>query len=314
MPSKVEQIICPSCKEVKFDEIIERCDGLKIVRCLSCGLAYLNPRPVPEEIYKLYEEGYYTGKIDKEIGYAGHSGSIHEIKYYCPYGFDILLEETKLNNKRVLDIGCSFGKFVYWMRKAGANAVGIDISEESTAWGRKKLSLDLRKETLESLDEQDSSFDVITMIDIIEHIVDLDGFMSKLSSLIKPGGLVFVQTPNFESYEKWHKQWRYLYTGLEHILFFDSTSIDKIFAKYDMFPSRETSVFCTIACDKDTYFKNRGSIKNKLRSILLRLPDCFSFVHLLLSKFFISKHVYRCDTIGKNGAIIIGCYRKKNNN
>ena len=48
-------------------------------------------------------------------------------------------------------------------------AMGIDISPKSIAWGRNKLGLELRNKTLEDLDEPEGSFDVITMIDLIEH-------------------------------------------------------------------------------------------------------------------------------------------------
>jgi len=311
MKPRLERIPCPLCKSRRFDHIAIRFDGLNIVRCKECKLAYLNPRPVAEEIFKLYGESYYCGRTSEEIGPADYCRSTGIIKYYSPWGWEILLEETCLVNMRVLDIGCASGRLVYWMSKAGAKAVGIDISKEIVEWGREKLGLDLRDTILETLDVPEEWFDVITMIDLIEHIVDLNSFMTRLTYLLKPGGLVFVQTPNFESYQTWRDKGRYLIFGLEHLLYFDVNSMDNLFARYNMFPSRETSVLYTIPCDIETYVKSRGSVKSKLRYCLGRLPSSFDFVHLVLAKLLRDNRIYRYDDSRREGSLVLGCYTKK---
>ena len=211
-----------------------------------------------------------------------------------------------------MDVGCAFGQWVYWMRKAGAKSLGIDIAIQGVEFGRKKLGLDLRKATLESLEEPDNTFDVIVMTDLIEHIANLHSFMSHLTALLKPNGLVFVQTPNWESYWKWSSQWQYLNFGLEHLLYFDVNSLDNLFGRYGMLPTRKTSVMQTIPCDTRTYIKTRKSIRFKLRSFLTRLPECCNVVHLLCAKLLRRRgRVYIYDDSRQKGALILGCYRKQ---
>lgn len=305
---ELEDIPCPYCKSDNFSRVAARFDGLNIVCCQECNLVYLNPRPRPKEIAKMYESDYYGGKNEKDVGYSGYVRSIRNITSFPPYGWELLLNETTLYNMRTLDIGCAFGQWVYWMSKEGANATGIDISSEGIAWGHSKLGLDLRNETLESIDEPEGSFDVITMIDLIEHIVDLDRFMARLKLLLKPGGLVFVQTPNFGCYTTWGDKCRYLRYSLEHLLYFDTKTLDNLFAKYNMFPLHETCVLETIPCDIDSYAKARKANKSPLKNLVRRLPF-FDLLYSVRHKMLNICNAYNYDDTKQKGATIIGCYR-----
>ena len=312
MNQRLQKIQCPLCKSPKFTHIVTRVDKLDIVHCQECELAYVNPRPISEDITKMYEEDYYTGSDDKSFGYSNRIPSAVNIKYIPPYGWELLVEETSLANMRTLDIGCAFGHWVYWKSKAGARATGIDLAPDGIKWGRGKLNLDLRQTTLELLNEPDESFDVITVIDLIEHVLDLESFMNQVVSLLKPGGLVFVQTPNFGTYKKWKNRCIHLKISLEHMLYFEIASLDKLFGKYGMQPSRKTQVLRTIPCDIESYLMNRKKVSRGLKSQIRKIPGV-DFIRLVRLKLQKPIHVYRYDESGQNGAAIIGCYRKEAN-
>ena len=307
---KTELIDCPLCGSKEFDEVAVRCDNLHIVKCKSCNLAFLNPRPTSDEIWKLYEKDYYSSQTCGETSFKGMPASAANVRNYKPYGFDMLKGLVSLNGKRALDIGCSYGKWVYWMSKYGARAVGIDLAQQCVEWGRQNLELDLRQKDLLSLDEPDESFDIITMIDLIEHVTDLDGFMENLARLVKPEGVVFVQTPNFESYYKWRQDWRFLYFSLEHILYFDTATLGKLFADYGFLPCKDTVVLHTIPADRDGFIRQQKGFKRKLASYLLGLPRCCDFIHRGLSRFLAKEQTYNYDSTRQQGAVIIGCYKK----
>lgn len=257
----------------------------------------------------MYDESYYRGSCDKDIGYSEYSASTASIKCYPPYGWELLLEETALANVRTLDVGCAFGKWVYWMAKAGAKATGIDVSLEGVAWGRDNLGLDLRQTSLEKLEEPEKLFDVITMIDLIEHIADLEGFINRLVLLLKPGGLLFVQTPNFGTYQTWGDRCIHLRYSLEHLLYFEPETLDNTFAGHGLLPNRQTRVLVTIPCDVDSYSKLRKAGSSSLKGLLKRLPG-IGIVRLIRSKLCRRNHIYEYDDTGQKGATIIGCYRK----
>lgn len=304
--------MCPLCKNPEFSYVATRFDNLNIVRCRQCKLAYINPRPTAEDIAKMYKEDYYTGEEDAKIGYYNYSPSVIGIKCYPPYGWELLMEETPLANMRTLDIGCAFGQWVYWMMKEGAKATGIDLASDGIKWGRERLNLDLRQTVLESLNEPDESFDVITMIDLIEHVSDLESFMNRVVSLLKPGGLVFVQTPNFGIYRKWKNRCVHLRISLEHLLYFETASLDKLFGKYGMLPARKTQILCTIPCDIESYLMARKKVSRGLKSQIRKIPGV-DFIRLVRFKLQKPKHVYQYDESEQEGAAIIGCYKKQPN-
>ncbi len=162
---QLETITCPMCGSASHAPLATRVDGLTIVRC-SCGSCFLNPRPRPEYVKELYRKDYYTGFNRTGVGYADYKPTVAMVKGCPPFGCELLVRQTRLQGARALDVGCAFGRMVYWMRRAGAHAVAVDLSAEGVTWGRQHLSLDLREGTLESLNE--GPFDVVTMMDVIE--------------------------------------------------------------------------------------------------------------------------------------------------
>jgi 2-polyprenyl-3-methyl-5-hydroxy-6-metoxy-1,4-benzoquinol methylase len=307
---KLVKIVCPLCGYLEFTNVAVRFDKLNIVRCKRCKVAYVNPRPTAEDIAKMYKENYYIGGEDTAIGYGNYFPSVVNIKCYPPYGWELLLEETSLANKRTLDIGCAFGHWVYWMTKEGAKATGIDLAPEAIKWGRGKFGLDMRQSTLESLEEPKESFDVITMFDLIEHIIELEKFMTDLVSFLKPGGLVFVQTPNFGSYQTWGERSIHMRFSLEHMLYFEVASLDQLFSKYGMLPTRETRVLYNIPCNVESYVNVRKAECGRFGARIRQLHS-FEFLRLVRSKLLRFKHVYRYDESKQEGSTIIGSYSKQ---
>lgn len=104
-------------------------------------------------------------------------------------------------NKRILDVGCSYGSLLYNMNNAGYKKVyGIDINKKFINHGQKKYKI--IAENLVHYDGRripfpDNSFDVIVSFDVLEHIPNLDSFLKKeIWRVLKPGGLFIFQTPN----------------------------------------------------------------------------------------------------------------------
>jgi 2-polyprenyl-3-methyl-5-hydroxy-6-metoxy-1,4-benzoquinol methylase len=101
-----------------------------------------------------------------------------------------------------LDIGCSTGDWgQYWIRN-GWDVFGIDINKElltkSNEKGIKTSYCDLNAE---KIPYKDNSFDLIFAGEVIEHIIDTDGFLKELYRCVKPGGFVLLTTPNLVSFE-----------------------------------------------------------------------------------------------------------------
>jgi 2-polyprenyl-6-hydroxyphenyl methylase/3-demethylubiquinone-9 3-methyltransferase len=100
-----------------------------------------------------------------------------------------------------LDVGCGGGILSEPIARLGGKVLGIDASDKAikAAKAHAKLSgLDIAYECLavESLTKRKTRFDVVIAMEIVEHVADLDSFMSSVCKLVKPGGILFVATIN----------------------------------------------------------------------------------------------------------------------
>ncbi len=106
-----------------------------------------------------------------------------------------------LKGLRILDIGCGGGLLCEPMARMGADVVGADASEvnievASIHAKQSGLNIDYRAQTAESLEEAGEKFDIILNMEVVEHVADVDLFMSKCAKMTKSGGLMFVATIN----------------------------------------------------------------------------------------------------------------------
>ncbi len=103
---------------------------------------------------------------------------------------------------RMLDIGCSTGDWALHWRDRGWQCAGIDIDREhvgiAAQRGIEAKYCDLNRDPLPFAD---ASFDLIFAGEVIEHLVDTDGFLRELGRCVRTGGSVLVTTPNLVSFE-----------------------------------------------------------------------------------------------------------------
>lgn len=102
---------------------------------------------------------------------------------------------------RFLDIGCGGGLLCEPMARLGAEIVGADASETNIEVARlhaaeSGVKIDYRATTAEALADAGETFDVVLNMEVVEHVADVDLFISKTSSMVRPGGLMFVATIN----------------------------------------------------------------------------------------------------------------------
>ncbi len=102
---------------------------------------------------------------------------------------------------RFLDIGCGGGLLSEPMARLGAEVLGADASEVNIEVAKihakqSGLTIDYRAETSEALEQAGEKFDVILNMEVVEHVADVDLFMSSCARMVKPGGLMFVATIN----------------------------------------------------------------------------------------------------------------------
>jgi 2-polyprenyl-3-methyl-5-hydroxy-6-metoxy-1,4-benzoquinol methylase len=103
---------------------------------------------------------------------------------------------------RLLDIGCAQGDWALLWQNRGWQSAGIDVNRENvaaaTSAGVESHVCDLNTDTIPF---PDSTFDLIFAGEVIEHLIDTDGFVSELRRCCKSGGHALLTTPNLASFE-----------------------------------------------------------------------------------------------------------------
>ena len=128
-------------------------------------------------------------------------------------------ERCGLKGKTVLDVGCGGGILSESMAALGARVTGIDLGDAPLAVARLHLresgqSVDYRKISTEDLaSECPQSFDVVTCLEMLEHVPDPASIVRACAQLVKPGGQVFFSTINRNP-----KSWLMAIVGAEYVL------------------------------------------------------------------------------------------------
>jgi len=139
---------------------------------------------------------------------------------------------------RVLDVGCGDGFFTSQIlqRFNLKNVYGLDISSKAVDLARlKHPEINFQQSALNHIPEETNSIDSITMIEVIEHLVDIEGTLKELFRVMKPGGILLIATTDFN----WLKQViiaifffeKYFYPTNPHIRFFKKSTLADILSK-----------------------------------------------------------------------------------
>lgn len=124
---------------------------------------------------------------------------LHEIN---PLRVNWIDERINLNGKKVLDVGCGGGILSESMARRGAKVTGIDMGEAPLGVARlhqleSGLEIDYRQITAEALaEEMPGAFDVVTCLEMLEHVPDPASVIAACYRMVKPGGMVFFSTIN----------------------------------------------------------------------------------------------------------------------
>lgn len=253
---------CPVCDgaarkllhENLVDAVFRAAPGRwSLYRCNGCRSAYLDPRPDEASIGSAYAI-YYTHAAP---GTRDERGVVRRLKLAVDNGYLnwrygtrrrpasragiwlthlLPLRRQKRDaqfrwlpkpvaGQRLLDIGCGNGDFVALAQEAGWAAAGIDADPMAVA-AAKQRGLDVREGDIGLFADQATCFDAITLSHLLEHLHDPAAMLRSIHRLLKPGGVVFVDTPNIESRgaRRWGSSWR----GLEvprHLVIFSRAAL-----------------------------------------------------------------------------------------
>lgn len=171
-------------------------DTFSAMRCRSCRLIYLNPRPNISEFEKIYPSNYHAFDFSKkEFGIVYKIRSRLEAKRLLSCCKDLPA------NARILDVGCGDGFHLNLLRQYGKKSwslEGIDMDKRAVDMA-KKSGLTVHRGSIESIDLPQNSYDLAFMIQTIEHLEKPVEVLQGIRKFLKPGGKLLIVTDNTSS-------------------------------------------------------------------------------------------------------------------
>ena len=208
---QTEPVVCHYCESPDFTRLFCSRDRLHrvagdywVVRCNQCGLAYLNPRPTPVQMQAHYPPHYVINQFRpasndaplRQRLVARQLDRIDRLKLRRVLGSCSLDSQA-----RVLDVGCNLGSFLAALRdRTGCSVVGLEPSPTPARYAREHFQLDVREACLDEVAGSfaPASFDLITLWHVMEHLWAPRRDLHIIRSLLKPGGTLIVEVPNFD--------------------------------------------------------------------------------------------------------------------
>ncbi len=185
-------------------------------RCLNCRMVYSSPAPEPGDLVR-----FYSLLDDREYGAEAEGRAKN---------FQAILESlgrTARPEGRLLDIGSANGLFIHLARKQGYQAEGIEPSASLVEEARTRYGIELFPGTLEEY-QTEKSFDIVTLLDLIEHIAEPVRFLNRINRLMNPDGILVIVTPDIDSLAARLLRRRWWHHRIAHINFFPLKTLSRL--------------------------------------------------------------------------------------
>lgn len=186
------------------------------------------PRPELEKLAAYYESDDYISHTD---GKRNFFEKLYQFVKRIAIKNKVKLISSYSSKGKVLDIGAGTGEFLATAKKEGWDVTGFEVNPKAkTIASSKGINMEESLKELES-----SSFDIITMWHVLEHISNLEEYILELYRLIKPNGTIIIAVPNFKSFDaSFYGRYWAAYDTPRHLWHFSKKAIEKLFGEKGM--------------------------------------------------------------------------------
>jgi len=217
------RVPCPSCgnPEQRHEYALRHS---AIVSCVQCAFTYVSPRIRSDLIQAKIQSWAEQDVVDAErLRIALDENTMRLYRQFLSR----VERGCHSGGRRMLDVGCATGAFCAAARDAGWQVSGIEIGVASAMYARDTFGLDVSTGSVYDVEFLPGEFDCIACLEVIEHLEDPFGALQRFASWLKPGGVLLLSTPNYESlYRRLHGAgWWVVNCEDEHIMFFTMESL-----------------------------------------------------------------------------------------
>jgi SAM-dependent methyltransferase len=220
--SVTRSLSCPACSHVTAHRFLYRKNNCEIFRCEECGLGRAETNDFDPEHY--YTADYFSGK--RFDGYADYLAAETVLRREFAQTVEFIRKFR--SSGRLLEVGCAYG-FLLEEAKRTFDVTGIELAEEAADHCRRSGLHVLTGPVDERRIRDLGVFDIIVMLDVIEHLPSPRDTLSLLAGHLNPGGIIVITTGDFGalSARLAGARWR-LMTPPQHLWFFSQEGMRRM--------------------------------------------------------------------------------------
>lgn len=194
----LEKSNCNLCGNAETSLVVVQhwfAEDFSVVRCGGCGMIRTNPRPTSEWKTRFYDpkcNDFARQRMGRDFIYAPAPDRLPSYQRILRF----ITSHTQPGS-RLIDIGAASGVFAKMASDAGFDAVACDYSEDALSYAEEHYNIATIRSPAENIDTPDNSFDIITILHTVEHLPDPQGVLKELYRILRPGGMIFLETPNY---------------------------------------------------------------------------------------------------------------------
>jgi SAM-dependent methyltransferase len=184
---------CPLCRETRFRRLyqFEPAQWIpgEVVRCAACGAVYKKPSPAARPLWDYYRDARYRDL---------HYWSFEEPALRALRGIrdEVVAVVGASPGRSLLEVGCGTGHFLQLAKERGFDVAGVELNEGLATQARERTGGSRIVCGDFMVEDFGRRFDVVAMIDLIEHMPDPLAALRRANELLEPGGHLVVYTPN----------------------------------------------------------------------------------------------------------------------
>lgn len=212
-------------------------------RCLNCG-TLISVSSLPDEAYQVsnddadfYGKSYWLEHQGQDLGYPNIFARTRSDLIDRNLHWLRTLLRYKAPPAKVLELGCSHGSFVALLQMAGYEASGMEMSPWVVDYAKASFDIPVVLGPVEAMEIRPGSFDVVVLMDVLEHLPSPKQTVARALDLLKPDGIAVIQMPlfpgvrTFDELEANHPSFVKMLQPAEHLYLYTRESALKLFSE-----------------------------------------------------------------------------------
>jgi 2-polyprenyl-3-methyl-5-hydroxy-6-metoxy-1,4-benzoquinol methylase len=168
-------------------------------RCPKCSHVTTYPTPDKNTIFEHYDRKFNEGNYQLLRDFSQEYNRVYDYYVQILDG-ELSKRGQSWSGFKVLDVGCFTGEFLQLLKRQGADVYGLELQSRAVEIANRKLDGRVFQVDIDRADFPQMNFDLISLLGVIEHVVDPIRLLSRAQELLRPGGLLLIQTPNSGSF------------------------------------------------------------------------------------------------------------------